>query len=268
MFHPSVRTSRGSLPRPRGSRRALRRSPQPATAAPPPPPGKTTDAPNLTINERNAEGWRSCSLFWSAVTGVTALTVFIHPATRAGPARSCHQAKLHQSRFAARTGAVRAVTRYRHSIPVARGRCYVSAVHRTMNGIDDYLDAITLATGVLLIVLGLAAFRRTREVRCAVSQRGGSHQRHMTEDSDDCVHSFAVIRFRAPVGRGARDPRRARPAGAAGRQRDSRAHSRPCLPDKCLGHRNRRPMGDPLVRRAPRRGHRGRRFRRARRGVR
>ncbi len=69
-----------------------------------------------------------------------------------------------------------------------------------MNGIDDFLDEITLAIGVLLIVLALAAFRRTRKFIAKCRTAGGHISGYTTEESEEGVYYFSVIRFRGSSG--------------------------------------------------------------------
>jgi len=69
-----------------------------------------------------------------------------------------------------------------------------------MIGIDGFLDEITLAIGVLLIIFGLAAFRRTRKFVAQCRTAEGHISGYTTEDSDEGVYYFSVIRFRGRSG--------------------------------------------------------------------
>ena len=69
-----------------------------------------------------------------------------------------------------------------------------------MSGIDDFLDEITLAIGVLLIAFGLAAFRRTRKFIADCLTTEGRISGYTTEDSEDGVYYFSIIRFRGQSG--------------------------------------------------------------------
>lgn len=65
-----------------------------------------------------------------------------------------------------------------------------------MNVIASLLDEVTLAIGVLLIVFSLAAFRRTRKFIANCRTAEGRITGYTTEESDDGVHYYSVIRFR------------------------------------------------------------------------
>ena len=69
-----------------------------------------------------------------------------------------------------------------------------------MNGIGNLLDEITLAVGVMLILFGLAAFRRTRNFIAKCRAADGRISGYTTEESDEGVHYYSVIRFRGASG--------------------------------------------------------------------
>jgi Protein of unknown function (DUF3592) len=69
-----------------------------------------------------------------------------------------------------------------------------------MNGIGHLLDEITLAIGVMLILLGLAAFRRTRKFIAKCRTADGRISGYTTEDSGEGVYYYSVIRFRGVSG--------------------------------------------------------------------
>ena len=69
-----------------------------------------------------------------------------------------------------------------------------------MNGIDNLLDEITLAVGVMLILFGLAAFRRTRKFIANCRAADGRIAGYTTEESDEGVYYYSLIRFRSVSG--------------------------------------------------------------------
>jgi hypothetical protein len=69
-----------------------------------------------------------------------------------------------------------------------------------MNGIASLLDEITLAVGVVLILFSLAMFRRTRKFIANCRTTEGRIAGYTTEDSDDGVYYYSVIRFRGSSG--------------------------------------------------------------------
>jgi len=64
-----------------------------------------------------------------------------------------------------------------------------------MNGIAGFLDEITLAIGALLILFSLAMFRRTRKFIANCRTTEGRIAGYTTEESDDGVYYYSVIRF-------------------------------------------------------------------------
>lgn len=69
-----------------------------------------------------------------------------------------------------------------------------------MNDLGNLLDEITLAIGVLLIVFSLAAFRRTRKFIANCRAAEGRITGYTTEDSEEGVYYYSVIRFRGRTG--------------------------------------------------------------------
>lgn len=62
------------------------------------------------------------------------------------------------------------------------------------------LDEITLAIGVVLIFLGLAAFRRTRKFIANCRTADGRISGYTTEESDEGIYYYSIIRFRGASG--------------------------------------------------------------------
>jgi hypothetical protein len=69
-----------------------------------------------------------------------------------------------------------------------------------MNGIGNLLDEITLAVGVMLIVFGLTTFRRTRKFIANCRTADGHISGYTTEESDEGVYYYSIIRFRGVSG--------------------------------------------------------------------
>ena len=69
-----------------------------------------------------------------------------------------------------------------------------------MNAIGSLLDEITLAVGVLLIFFSLAVFRRTRKFIAHCRTADGRIAGYTTEESDDGVYYYSIIRFRGLSG--------------------------------------------------------------------
>jgi hypothetical protein len=66
--------------------------------------------------------------------------------------------------------------------------------------ISHLLDEATLAIGVILLVCSWAAFRRTRTFIANCRVTDGYIAAYRTEDSDEGVSYFAVMRFRDVAG--------------------------------------------------------------------
>lgn len=62
--------------------------------------------------------------------------------------------------------------------------------------IADLLDEATLAIGAMLIVFSVMAFRRTRKFIAQCQTVDGRVAGYTTEESDERVYHYALIRFR------------------------------------------------------------------------
>ncbi|MDP9191335.1 MAG: DUF3592 domain-containing protein [Acidobacteriota bacterium] len=67
--------------------------------------------------------------------------------------------------------------------------------------VGNLLDEITLAIGVMLILFGLAAFRRTRKFIADCRSTEGRVAGYTTEESEEGVYYYTLIRFHGSSGK-------------------------------------------------------------------